>query len=152
MSVNTGVQWTLVGTQVALSVTLLTGAGLLVKSLHELSRVDAGFTTSRVLTFRISGNFAETAAYDRLLARIDRSVERLHAIPGVESAATTLFLPACRPSTEWPFDLVEAHGDADRRLLAEHRIVSPGYFATLQISLLEGSLLRAAGLQRAAER
>lgn len=55
-------QWLLVGAQVALSVMLLAGAGLLVRSVQELSRVDAGFDVSRVLSFRVSGNFAETTA------------------------------------------------------------------------------------------
>jgi putative ABC transport system permease protein len=53
------VQWLLVGVQVALSVTLLSGAGLLVRSLEALSRVDPGFDASRLLAFRLSGNWNE---------------------------------------------------------------------------------------------
>ena len=52
-------QWLLVGVQVALSVTLLAGAGLLARSLDALSRVDTGFDPVPVLTFRVSGSFGE---------------------------------------------------------------------------------------------
>ena len=64
-------QWWLVGAQVAMSVVLLAGAGLLVRSVQELGRIDAGFDPTRVLTFRVSGDFSETVNYDRLIARIE---------------------------------------------------------------------------------
>src|SRR5262249_45637513 len=53
-------QWTLVGFQIALAVALLSGAGLLLRSLQSLGRVSRGFDTSNVLTLRISGSWAET--------------------------------------------------------------------------------------------
>ncbi|HEX5048093.1 MAG TPA: ABC transporter permease, partial [Gammaproteobacteria bacterium] len=55
-------QWLFVGVQVALSVTLLTGAGLLIRSFDALSRVDPGFEPSRILTFRIGGQFTDFGA------------------------------------------------------------------------------------------
>ena len=57
--------WTFVGVQVALSVALLAGAGLLMRSFQELSRVDTGFDPTNVLTFRITGSFAERFAEPR---------------------------------------------------------------------------------------
>ena len=54
-------QWTLVGVQVALSVTLLFGAGLLIRSFDRLTRVHLGFDPGRVMAFRITGNWGETA-------------------------------------------------------------------------------------------
>jgi putative ABC transport system permease protein len=140
VSTRNAVQWLLVGTQVALSVTLLAGAGLLARSLQQLSRVDPGFDPSRVLTFRISGTWNETANYDGLLQRIDHTIEQLPALPGVASAATTIFLPGVPATYESTFDLVEAQGDAERRLAAEHRFVSPEYFTTMKISLMGGDL------------
>jgi putative ABC transport system permease protein len=75
VSTRNSLQWLLVGTQVALSVTLLAGAGLLVRSFQELSRVNPGFDPSRVLTFRVSGNWAEMADRGRLVQRIDGTLE-----------------------------------------------------------------------------
>src|SRR4029079_16583958 len=57
---TTRLQWTLVTIQVALSVTLLFGAGLLTRSFDRLTRVPLGFDPSSVLTFRITGNWGET--------------------------------------------------------------------------------------------
>lgn len=142
VSTRHSLQWLLVGAQVALSVTLLAGAGLLVRSVQELSRVDAGFDLSRVLTFRVSGNFGETANYDRLTARIDGTIETLRALPGVEAVATTTFLPGVPVQYESAFTLVEASSDTERRMVAESRFVSPEYFMTMKIPLVQGGLCR----------
>ena len=142
VSGRNAVQWLLVGTQVALSVTLLAGAGLLVRSLQELSRVNPGFEPARVLTFRISGTWNETANYDSLIHRIDRTLEQLRALPGVVSTATAVFLPGVPAQYESTFDLVEAQGDAERRMVAEQRFVSSDYFATMEIPLVGGERCR----------
>lgn len=79
--------------KVALSVTLLAGAGLLVRSFQELSRVNPGFESRGGLTFHMSGSWAEMAERGRLVQRIERTLEALRALPGVEAAATAIFLP-----------------------------------------------------------
>jgi predicted permease len=132
-------QWALVGGQVALSVTLLMGAGLLVRSVHALARVEPGFEKSGVLTFRMSGSWNETADYPALVARVDRTIDTLRALPGVLGAATTGWaLPGTPTEWESSFAVVEAGGDADRRIVSDLRVVSPEYFATLKIPLLQG--------------
>ncbi len=132
-------QWVLVGGQVALSVTLLMGAGLLVRSFHALARVEPGFEKSGVLTFRMSGSWNETAEYPALVARVDRTIDTLRALPGVERAATTGWaLPGTPAQWESTFGVVEAGGDADRRIVTDLRVVSPEYFATMRIPLLQG--------------
>jgi putative ABC transport system permease protein len=132
-------QWALVGGQVALSVTLLMGAGLLVRSVHALARVEPGFEKSGVLTFRMSGSWSETAEYPALVARVDRAIDTLRALPGVEGAATTGWaLPGTPTQWESSFAVVEAGGDADRRIVTDLRVVSPEYFATMRIPLLLG--------------
>jgi putative ABC transport system permease protein len=138
VSTRNSLQWLLVGTQVALSVMLLAGAGLLVRSFHELSRVNPGFDPGRVLTFRISGNWAETADYRRLVQRIDGTLEALRGLPGVDAAATAVFLPGVPAHRESTFELVEARGDAETRMIAEGRVVSPDYFETMRIPLMGG--------------
>jgi len=134
------VQWLLVGAQVAMSVVLLAGAGLLVRSFQQLGRVDAGFDPTHVLAFRVSGDFSETVNYDRLTARIDDTIDAVRALPGVAAAATSLFLPGVPSEREQTFTFVEARGDVDRQLIAERRFVSPEYFETMKIPVLEGGL------------
>jgi putative ABC transport system permease protein len=142
VSGRTSLQWLFVGAQVALSVVLLAAAGLLARSFHELSRVDLGFDPARVLTFRVSGSYAETGDYARLLHRIDSTIDDLRTLPGVEAVATTIFLPGVPADYEQAFTLVEARKDDARRMVAERRIVSAEYFATMKISLVEGEMCR----------
>ncbi len=138
VSTRNSLQWLLVGAQVALSVTLLAGAGLLVRSFQELSRVNPGFESSRVLTFRMSGSWAEMADRGRLVQRIDGTLEALRALPGVDAAATAIFLPGVPAQYESTFELVEGRSDPEARMIAESRVVSPDYFATMRIPLRRG--------------
>lgn len=143
VSTRSPIQWILVGAQVALSVTLLTIAGLLARSFLELSRVDPGFQTDRILTFRVSGSWAETSDYPRLLQRIDSSIDALAALPGVEAAATTGWaLPGVPEQWESRFDIAEASGAGVPSIVAEGRSVSPEYFATMGIPLVAGEPCR----------
>ncbi|HZM92735.1 MAG TPA: ABC transporter permease [Vicinamibacterales bacterium] len=130
-------QWLLVGVQITLAVTLLTGAGLLVRSFEKLSRVDSGFNTSHVLTFRVSATFGEERDYNRTIERIDRTLDTLTALPGIEAAATTTYLPGVPGQDQREFTLVEGRG-AGTAMIAEARWVSPSYFETVQIPLLAG--------------
>ena len=133
-------QWLLVGAQVAMSVVLLAGAGLLVRSFQELSRIDAGFDPSHVLTFRISGNYGETVNQERLIARIDDTIDAIRALPGVASVATSSMVPGVPWDYDNAFTLLEARNDGERRLVAQRRVVSAEYFATMKTPLVEGEL------------
>jgi predicted permease len=135
-------QWLLVGVQVALSVTLLAGAGLLLRGVEALSRVDRGFDPAGVLAFRVSGNWGETADRGRLVGRIDGTLEQLRALPGVESVATAWSLPGVPQQYQVEFALAEGRAPSEPPLAAEWRTVSPGYFATLRIPLLSGQACR----------
>ncbi|MGH8245347.1 MAG: ABC transporter permease, partial [Gammaproteobacteria bacterium] len=81
------VQFLLVGTQVALAVILLAGAGLLLRSFQELGRVSPGFDPQRVLTFHISNTWAE-AGGKPARQRTERILDGLRSVPGVEAATT----------------------------------------------------------------
>jgi predicted permease len=134
-------QWLLVGTQVALAVTLLIGAGLLLRSFVQLGRVSPGFETSRILTFRISGNWAETGAMAGLWRRIDTTLDFLRTLPGVEDAATALAVPGVPFDYQVEVRMPDGPG-AGRRITANSRFVSASYFSTLRIPLLEGETCR----------
>src|SRR5437762_2850095 len=66
VSRHTPLQWFLVGVQVALAVTLLSGAGLLLRSFQALGRVSPGFDSRNVLTFHITGSYGETVDFKKL--------------------------------------------------------------------------------------
>jgi putative ABC transport system permease protein len=142
VSARTPLQWFLVGVQVALAVTLLSGAGLLLRSFQELGRVFPGFDPGHVLTFRISGSYGETVDWKALTQRIDRTIEELRSVPGVEAAAASATLPGV--PTNYPTELrfVEGEQDPLRKMVAESRFVTPDYFATMHIPLLAGEVCR----------
>ena len=83
----------LVGIQVALAVTLLAGAGLLLRSFQQLGRVSPGFDAAHILTFQLSINYGETADLKKLRQFTDRILETLRATPGVDSAAISVGVP-----------------------------------------------------------
>lgn len=132
-------QWGLVGVQVALAVTLLFGAGLLLRSFQQLSRVSPGFDPSHVLTLHISGGWGETVDLKGLAQRIDRDLEALRAVPGVEAAAISSSLPGVPGNNETQVKLVEGSQDPNRKLTAAGRFVSTGYFSVMHIPVLAGS-------------
>src|SRR5690606_3757135 len=128
----------------ALSVTLLAGAGLLVRSFHELSRVEPGFDTKGVLTFRVSGSWGETADWAAVVQRIDATIDALASLPGVEAAATSGWdVPGVPAQWQTTFEVVEASTDA-RPIIAEGRAVSAEYFLTMRIPVLAGEPCRRA--------
>jgi putative ABC transport system permease protein len=130
--------WLLVGMQVALAVPLLFGAGLLLRSFDALRHVSPGFEFHRVLTFRITGNYGETADIKALSRRIDLTLESLRALPGIEAAATTLAAPGVPFEHQTEVRIVEGEATPNQKIMAGTRVVSPGYFATMQIPLLAG--------------
>src|SRR5207253_657258 len=136
------VQLGLVGVQVALAVTLLAGAGLLARSLQQLGRVSPGFEPGHVLTFRISSSWGETADYKGSKRRVERILDRLRAIPGVEEAATSYTVPGIPSEFQVELKLEEGRAESEPKLIAQARSVSPSYFATLRIPLLAGELCR----------
>ena len=140
-------QWILVGVQVSLAVAMLIGSGLLLRSFQQLGRVDPGFDPDHVLTLRVSGSWAETLDMGKLTQRIDRTLDGLRSVPGVAAAATSSTIPGNALSYPQELRIVEGSPDSLKdltaKVTAETRIVSPGYFATMQIPLLQGEGCRA---------
>ncbi len=137
VSRHSPLQWTLVAVQIMLALTLLTGAGLLLRSLNELSHVSAGFEPSHVLTFQITGSWGETVDMKALVQRIDRTLDGLRSLPGVDAAATSGMLPGVPALYQFEFK-VDGRLDPNRKVLADSRYVSAGYFSTVQIPVLLG--------------
>jgi putative ABC transport system permease protein len=124
----------LVGTQVALAIVLLTGAGLMIRSFARTQDVSLGLDSDRVMTFRMSAQWSER--FDAVVQRQARTIARLETIPGVEAAAFSQLVPA---GTDVPPNEFQIYGrDARERTFAIGRSVSSGYFRTLHIPVLLG--------------
>jgi len=141
VSARNPLQWLMVGTQVALAVMLLFGAGLMLRSLQELGLISLGFDSSHVLTFRISGSWGETTDRKELTGRIDRALYALRATPGVIAAATSATLPGVAADSRGEIKIRE---DSSKRVVAESRFVSSDYFSLLRIPVMAGQTCRSA--------
>jgi predicted permease len=127
----------LVTVQVALSFLLLFGAGLFVRSLHNLKGTDTGLALDNLVTFQVS---PVLNGYDDARGSVfyHELLDRLRATPDVESAGIASV--ALLSGGEWDSSMgVEGHKPADGEdMQAFMNAVSPGYFATMKIPLLEG--------------
>jgi putative ABC transport system permease protein len=132
----------LVGIQVALAVTLLAGAGLLLRSFQELGRVNPGFEATHILTFLLSMNYGETGDLKKLRQFTDRVLETLRATPGVEAAAISVGVPGQPLKYQTEIKLAEGRAESEPKLMADNRLVSASYFATMKIPVLSGELCR----------
>jgi putative ABC transport system permease protein len=127
----------LVVAEVALSVALLVGAGLLIKSMMRLANGDAGFEPREVVTMDLKiprNRYKGKGERARVLQQI---VERAQAQPGVEAASLTASLPGFE---SWTNDIaVEGHERLPDELInVDWDIVSADYFKTMRIPILRG--------------
>jgi predicted permease len=127
----------LVGAEVALAVVLLVGAGLLLRTLSSLVRVDLGFQPAETLTM---GLFLGLRPPETRSAVIDQILDRVEAVPGVRAAGTIQFLPLRGMTCGTGFWLEEqaASRDLSRTQPTECALVSRGYFDAMGIPVLAG--------------
>jgi putative ABC transport system permease protein len=134
----------LVIAQIALSVMLLIGAGLLTRSLLSLQRAPLGFSPDRVLTLQLRLQYYAYAGQAQPSTRYEQILRRVEALPGVESAAMTTGLP----TRGGLLRIFSVPGRADDimslgRQEATVAFVSPAFFRTLKIPLLAGRVFAA---------
>jgi predicted permease len=125
----------LIITQVALSVVLLMGAGLFVRSLLKLHAVDPGFQSQGVLDVQL---FPRPHGYDRIdnLSYYSQLLERIRSLPGVRAASLSHFRPG--GGFEWQQSVSLSSSAPGEGVRADLTPVSPGFFATLGIRLRQG--------------
>jgi putative ABC transport system permease protein len=130
---------TLVVAEVALALTLLTGAGLLIKSLALLQEVNPGFDSSSLLTFNVSIPRAKYQSDTSQIQYWDRAIETMKAIPGVRSVGMTSTMPFTDDWSTGSF-AVEGYQPPPNTPgpWGDQRVVSPGFFATLKVPLIKG--------------
>ncbi|MFY9609328.1 MAG: ABC transporter permease [Blastocatellia bacterium] len=129
----------LVVAEVALSVVLLIGAGLLIRSFVLLQNVDAGFNPGRVLVANISLPNSRYAQPAQRTAFYNRLCQELAALPGAVSAGATQSLPLSGSDARTP-TAIEGRPvpPLAERPIVSVGIVSPDYFRTMGIPLLQG--------------
>jgi predicted permease len=132
----------LVVAQVAISAALLIGAGLFLRSLHELSQVDVGIDFQHVQTARVGLDFSRYGGNDQAKTRqlVDRLVDRLASGPGTVSVGVGNAVPL-RGSTPFSGAYViqgKAIDEGQPAGQATFNAVTPDYFRTLGIPLVRG--------------
>jgi len=132
----------LVVAQVALSVVLLVGAGLLLKSFARLRGVDPGFRVERLLTATVDLPMDRYGAAERRVQFFESLKASVEALPGVEAVGLVSRLPILQAAGNvaiWDPD--HPPESNTRAPWADRRVILPGYFATMDIPLLEGRAL-----------
>jgi putative ABC transport system permease protein len=127
----------LVIAEVASAVVLLVGAGLLLRTLSSLVRVDLGFQPSETVTL---GLFLGDRPPETRIAAIDQILDRVEGLPGVKAAGTIQFLPlrGATCGTGFWLDEQAATRDPAKTLSTECALVSRGYFSAMRIPVLDG--------------
>jgi putative ABC transport system permease protein len=123
--------------ELSLAVILISGAGLLIKELFELTKVDGGFQTKNVVTmdlqlppYKYSGGAKAQIFYEELL-------QRLRSIPGVELASSVLWLPTTGSSTAY----LPVNDSTENWKSIKSQVVSPDYFRIMGIGLIQGRFI-----------
>jgi putative ABC transport system permease protein len=124
--------------QIALSLVLFVGSGLLLRSFVQLLRVDPGFDAGNVLTMNLSLPTIKYAKPDQQIAFFDEALRRVSTLPGVRSAAISAALPL-----SWiRITPVLPEGQADvplpQRPFIDIEAISPQWFQTMRVPLLHG--------------
>ncbi|MFY9574023.1 MAG: ABC transporter permease [Blastocatellia bacterium] len=129
----------LIVSEISMSLVLLIGAGLMIKSFIRLAAVDPGFEARNVLTMRLSLPANQYQDAGRRAAFFQQVIERLAALPGVQSAAAISRLPMT-PGNSTRGLSIEGRPDdgSGNGPSADYRVVSADYFRTMGIPLLKG--------------
>jgi putative ABC transport system permease protein len=128
----------LVVSQVALTLILLIGAGLLGKSFLKLLQIDPGFRVESAVAMDLSFASSEDQKKDRELARFNQQLlERISQLPGVTAAGAVNSLPMTGTGSNGTFLIDNNPANTG---YAEYRVASPGYFNAIGIPLLRGHL------------
>jgi putative ABC transport system permease protein len=131
----------MVGSEVALALILLMGAGLLVRSFLRLTSVDPGFQVENVVSVAVtlpSTRYGESSQQSQFFVEL---AERVAQLPGIDTTGVVTTLPFSSLGTEFDipfsFEGLDAASPSERPQ-AKYRAVTPGYFETMGIPLLAG--------------
>jgi len=129
----------LVMAEVALAVMLVIGAGLLLRTVYNLTKVDAGFERSRLVTFSMTLPQLTTTSSARLQT-YQRLLDKLRALPGVQAATAMTGLPPNRPlnANDTDIDGYTAPPEGPYENVDYYQAVMSNYFETMGIPIVQG--------------
>jgi putative ABC transport system permease protein len=138
----------LVVLQLAFSVVLVIGAGLLLRSLIELQRIDLGFNPERVLTAQLVLPAADYPN-ERVVGFYRTLLERLAQLPGVETAGAIRVLPLSRAIGDWSISIEGRPSAPNENPNGDFQWATPGYQQALGLTVLRGRWLTEADREQA---
>jgi putative ABC transport system permease protein len=128
----------LVVIEIVLAVVLLASAGLLVESFVRLEKVRAGFDTTDVITARVALSNGAYPTSQQSAAFYKKILQRVAALPGVQSAAAAWWIPLSGSEISFNFNVEEHPLPAGQQPLAQLNIVTPDYFQTMRVPIRSG--------------
>ena len=133
----------MVAVQVALSVVLLTSAGLFLQSLYRMQNAPLGLNPEQVTTVRVQLGLAKYPQDAQVNGFLEQALERLSNVPGVHAVALSDSVPLYGPSNSMIFSMIEVEGrpvDPKRATggMTVARTVTPSYFPALGIPIVRG--------------
>ena len=134
----------LIAAEVALSVVLLVGAGLLLQSFARLERVDPGFSPDHVLTARVNLPLAKYADNSAIRAFFRRATDQVRALPSVTAAGLVRVLPMTDIMGDWDIMLP----GSNVHYAADWQVISAEYFRVMGMPVREGRALTDADDER----
>jgi predicted permease len=131
----------LISTEIALSLVLLIGAGLLIRSYQRITNANPGFDPTNVLSFRVALPGFKYKTPDDITAFYQRLEDRLKALPGVQYVASNYLLPLSSVALAWEPITIEGYvpkAQGEDLIIASSGYVSPDYFKAMGMPLLKG--------------
>jgi len=130
----------LVIAEIAVTVVLLVGAGLLARSFASLQRVDPGFDARNLLVLRIAPDAARYQTNNQRIAYYRQVIESIRELPAVASVAAVTVLPMSTIGSDFyrPYWMEGGRPDENAVAEANVRMATPGYFTTLGLPLVSG--------------
>ena len=127
--------------EVALALMLLVGAGLLLRSFARLQSVDPGFNAQNVLTMRVALPGRKYDQDAKVIGFFKQAIERVQALPGVESAGAINFLPYAGPPAGTSFEIEgRPKPEPGQEPKTQSTVTDANFFKTMQIPLQRGRL------------
>jgi predicted permease len=133
----------LVVCEIAFSLVLLAGAGLLMRSMVRLINVEKGFSADHLLTISIEPSPSRYSEARKELAYVQQMQERVSSVPGVRSAGFIYMLPLAGGQTNGGVKIEGHQGDTSAQPNAFKQYVAGGFFSAMKIPLLKGRLFQA---------
>lgn len=124
--------------EIALSVVLIVGGGLMIRTVRRIMSIDPGFRSDHVLTMELSVPSSRYAEHERVSAFFDELRHRVEALPGVERAAAARVLPLATTIGNWGLVIPGYTPPPGQTTPGDWQIVTPGYFETMKLHLVAG--------------